>query len=97
MYYIKVLWNHGATDEPVWLYSEINDDCWETRKVEVFADGSMGFADITEVKGGSMLSIEPFPKTAEIAEDPQFVPIEISKAEFEDVWIGRREKVRVNS
>lgn len=32
-------------DEPVMLYSELNDDMWETRKVEVYADGRSDFAN----------------------------------------------------
>lgn len=97
MEYLKVLWKHSHADEPVWLYSEINNERWETRKVEVFRDGSTGYADGIEAKGGSKLSIEPLPSAAEIAEDPQFVPSVISKDEFEKVWSGREENVRVDS
>ncbi len=44
MKYIKVKWLHSHPDEPVLLYSELDKDRWETRKVEVFADGRIGFA-----------------------------------------------------
>jgi hypothetical protein len=40
MNYIKVKWNHALPDEPVWFYSELDAERWETRKVEIFADGS---------------------------------------------------------
>ena len=48
MEYIMVKWLHSHPDEPVLLYSELDKDRWETRKVEVFADGRIGFASATE-------------------------------------------------
>lgn len=95
MEYFKVLWKHNHADEPVWLYSEIDDDRWETRKVEMFRDGTKGFAAQDVVKGGTFLGLEPIPSLAEIAKDPQFVPSVICKEEFEKVWSCREENVRV--
>jgi hypothetical protein len=88
MKYIKVKWLHSNPDEPVLLYSELDKDRWETRKVEVFADGRMGFASATEAtpSTGTRLSIEPLPTLNEIARDPQFQPVEITKDEFEKLW-----------
>jgi len=34
MKYIKVSWRHVHAEEPVLLYSELDDLHWETRKVE---------------------------------------------------------------
>jgi hypothetical protein len=89
MKYIKVRWIHSLPDEPIWLYSELNDDWWEVRKVEVFADGTKGYANHSEALGTTKLSIEPLPAIEEIASDPQFVPTEITRQEFEDVWANR--------
>ncbi|ODA28702.1 hypothetical protein A6X21_12040 [Planctopirus hydrillae] len=97
MEYLKVPWKHDHADEPVWLYSEINNERWETRKVEVFRDGSTGYADNIEAKGGSKLSIKPLPTMAEIAKDSQFVPSLIGNDEFERVWSCRVESVRADS
>lgn len=36
MKYIKVIWMHSFDDEPTELYSEIDDERYETRKVEFF-------------------------------------------------------------
>lgn len=58
----------------------------ETRKVEVFADGKLSYADGKEEHGATPLSIEPIPTLEEIREDPQFKPFEIHKAEFDSVW-----------
>jgi len=97
MEYFKVLWKHNHADEPVWLYCEIDDERWETRKVEVFRDGTKGYAAQDVKMGGTGLGLEPTPSLAEIAVDPQFVPSVISKDEFERVWSGRKENVRVDS
>ena len=89
MKYIKVKWIHDHSNAPVWLYSELDDASWEIRKVEVFADGSFGFADERSEAGGSALGLEPVPPIAEIAADSQFVPTEIGREEFEDIWNQR--------
>jgi hypothetical protein len=89
MNYIKVEWKHSFSDEPVWLYSELDDNHWETRKVEVFADGRCGYASATESSGTTRLSTEPIPSLIEISYDPQFEPVEITKSEFEEVWLKR--------
>lgn len=89
MKYIKVKWLHNDSNDPVWLYSELNDASWEIRKVEIFADGSCGFADEVTESGGSSLGLEPVPPIAEIAAETQFVPTEIGREEFEDIWNQR--------
>jgi hypothetical protein len=44
MTYIKVLWIHKNKDEPIELYSELDEDRYETKKVEIFIDDkSIGF------------------------------------------------------
>ena len=89
MRYLRVEWVHFHPDEPVEIYSEINDAGWETRKVEFFPDGSVGFASSTEGMGSTMLSLEPLPALEEIASDPQFKPVEISQQDFEKAWEKR--------
>jgi hypothetical protein len=95
MEFIKVGWLHSHPDEPILLYSELDKDRWETRKVEVFADGRIGFASETEATPvtKTKLSLEPLPTLDEIALDPQFQPVEISKEEFEKVWSARSSSV----
>ncbi|MEZ6136190.1 MAG: hypothetical protein R3C53_14950 [Pirellulaceae bacterium] len=86
MQYLKVEWKHQNDDYPILLYSEINDERMETRKVEVFRDGSVGFADSSTTKGKTQLGIVPLPSIDEIAVEAEFVPVEISKNEFEGIW-----------
>jgi hypothetical protein len=76
MKYIRVKWMHSSLDEPCELYSELDERMWETRKVEVFADGRIGFASAHESTPSTKtkLSIEPLPALDQIAADPQFEP-----------------------
>jgi hypothetical protein len=91
MTYIKVKWIHSCPDDPVLLYSELDGERWEMRKVEVFADGHFGYASSTESGGSTGLGLEPVPTLPEIGSDPQFEPVEITKQEFEEVWAHARQ------
>lgn len=95
MDYIKVKWLHSYPDEPILLYSELDKGRWEVRKVEIFADGRIGFASATEATPSTRtkLSIEPLPTLHEIADDSQFQPTEITRDEFEEAWSTRRPPV----
>jgi hypothetical protein len=84
--YLKVQWKHQFEDEPVLLYSELDSERWEKRKVEVFKDGRLVPAACGLRSGKTRLGEEPLPGMAEIAADPQFVPVEITAQEFEEVW-----------
>jgi hypothetical protein len=88
--YILVKWKHSFPGEPIWLYSELDNAYWEVRKVEVFRDGSRGYASATESRGTTRLGEEPVPSLENIATDPQFEPIEITREEFEQVWSKRK-------
>jgi hypothetical protein len=84
--YILVHWRHSLPHEPVELWSELDDRRLEVRKVEVWADGRVGFADQNREHGATRLGTAPVPSLSEIAADPQFEPLEIAKAEFERRW-----------
>ena len=90
MKYICVKWNHSFPDEPIWLYSELDDNRWEVRKVDVYGDGHQGYASEDESDESTELSEEPIPPLAEIASDSQFEPVEITQEEFEEVWAKRK-------
>ena len=74
MRYLKVIWVHDFDDEPILLYSEIDEKGLETRKIEVYRDDSFGIAAKGMEFGGTLLSLEPVPNLQEIKEDPQFLP-----------------------
>jgi hypothetical protein len=86
MTYIKVKWIHSFHDEPVLLYCELDRDRWEVRKVEIFPNGRMGYAGPGIAVGGTELGFVSTPPLEQIAEDPEFEPEVISRAEFDDIW-----------
>jgi hypothetical protein len=88
--YIQVKWKHDNSQDPILIYSEIDDEQWEHRKVEVFQNGRRGFADETEEAGGSRLGLEPWPDLMRLGTEPEFEIAEISAEEFEQIWAGRR-------
>jgi hypothetical protein len=89
MYYIKVKWIHADPEGPVWLYSELDEDRWEMRKVEIFADGTIGFASSIEASDSTGLGLMPVPTLIEISASKEFEPQEITKEEFEQIWSSR--------
>ena len=86
MTFIRVFWKHQLPSEPVEIYSELDSERWEMRKVEVFADGAMVWADGDRQFGATRLAVEPLPSSHEISKDPQFEVIDITGDEFERVW-----------
>jgi hypothetical protein len=84
--YMLVRWKHSFADEPKLLYSELDEQRWEHRKVEVFPDGHMDFAEAEKWSGSTRLGLTPIPELREIAADAQFEPVEITKYDFEKVW-----------
>ena len=92
MKYIRVKWNHNNPDEPVWLFSEVAPDGREIRKIECFKNGFCDFASIEASSGSTRLSTQKLPSLTELARDPEFEPVEITKEEFEEVWVKRRYK-----
>jgi hypothetical protein len=86
MTYLKVKWIHAYADEPVLIYSELDHERWELRKVEIFPDGRIGYAGPEVEVGDTGLGQMPLPSLEKIAADPVFEPEVISKAEFERIW-----------
>lgn len=86
MQYLRVLWRHESPDEPVELYSELDDSGYEIRKVEIYRDGHRDFADSESSSGVTTLGEGPLPSLEEIAEQEEFSPSRIEPEQFEDVW-----------
>ena len=91
MKYIRLKWNHTNPDEPVWIFSELDDTGKEVRKVECFRSG---FCDVATANvsssGTTALMTRPLPDLNVLARDPEFIPVEIAKADFEKVWLTRQ-------
>jgi hypothetical protein len=86
MWYLKVDWHHEFPDEPVTLYSEVGDDGYETRKVNVFPDGHLEWADSAHESAHTGLGEIAVPPIEEIDEQDEFTATEISRDAFEAVW-----------
>jgi hypothetical protein len=85
--YIRVRWLHSDAEYPVELWSELNECREEVRKMEIWADGRVGYASHNaEVGGTSFGEGGPLPPLSEIAADPEFELEEITQAEFEECW-----------
>jgi hypothetical protein len=84
--YLKVRWLHQDSQYPVLLFSEIDRNRYELRKVEVYADGRLGFAAMGWSSGDTALGDVPVPPVSEISADPEFVVEATSPTEFENMW-----------
>jgi hypothetical protein len=91
MHYIKVHWIHQHSEEPVWLYSELDENRWEVRKVEIYRDGSKGFAGPDESFGSTWLGEAPVPPLDQINASEELEAVEIEPTEFERVWAQRHQ------
>lgn len=84
--YLKVRWTHDYRDAPVLLLSELDSDRCEIRKVEIFSDGTMGYASKNDSARGTQLYEVPVETEEEILSDPQFSIEAVTAEEFERVW-----------
>jgi hypothetical protein len=93
MKYIRLKWNHSNPDEPVWIFSEVDPDGREVRKIECFRNGFCDVANAASSSGEAKLMTVPLPDFSALAlRDPEFVPVEITQEEFEEVWEKRQYK-----
>ena len=86
MKYLRVKWLHTLPSEPIVLLSELDDDRYEVRKLEIFRDGSVTRATPEMSIGSTVLGELPIPSIDEINADPQFEAEEITQSEFESAW-----------
>lgn len=86
MKYIKVNWKHDFQNEPIILYSELDKEMNEIRKVEVYRNNVLGFAYKNISVNGTFLSKTKIIELSEINKDAQFLASEIKKEEFELIW-----------
>jgi len=90
MKYIRLKWNHTNPDEPVCIFSELDDTGKEVRKIECFRNGFCDIATATKSSGTAKLTTVPLPPLAILTRDPEFRGVEISPEEFEQVWTTRK-------
>ena len=61
MKYIRLKWNHTNPDEPVWIFSELDDTGKEVRKIECFRNGFCDVANSEVRSGTAALTTLPLP------------------------------------
>lgn len=86
MIYLKVHWDHDSEIRPVAFYCEMEDDRMEVRKVELFADGSFGYANEKRSSGKTTLGALPMPTVAELNASRNCEARKITRDEFEEIW-----------
>lgn len=89
VWYLRVVWTHDHADDPVDIVSEIGPDGYETRKVERFRDGRLGWADEDHEVGGTGLGTVAVPPLEEINAQAELRATRIDAAEFERLWAAR--------
>jgi hypothetical protein len=90
MKYIRLKWKHTNPDEPVWIFSELDAEGKEVRKIECFLNGFCDIATTMGSSGTASLMTLPLPDLSVLARrDPEFEPVEITKDQFEEVWVKR--------
>jgi hypothetical protein len=85
--YQKVLWRHEYSDDPVVIYSEIDDDNRETRRVEEYRDGQLEYASSSLGSGTTRIADQPMASLEAMNAKPDFSASSIDAAQFDDVWV----------
>ncbi|MFV8580545.1 DUF6881 domain-containing protein, partial [Ralstonia pseudosolanacearum] len=85
--FIDVRWSHCSDAGPTRLVSELDEQRMETRKLEFFEDGRVGYAWADHTAHGTELGLAPVPPLVEINADPEFVGTTITAAEFDALWL----------
>lgn len=84
--YVHVRWTHVSEDDPVLLWSEVDAQGLEQRKVEEYQDGSLDFANGRRETGSTSLGVGPVPSVTEINSLAEFEAVEIERQQFERQW-----------
>ncbi len=96
MEWIKISWQHEHLIEPFEIYMELNSLRFDIRKIELYKDGSFGYAHDNVEFNGTKLNEQPFPSIEEYNIDGALFEKEwneklfakrITENEFEKIWI----------
>lgn len=85
MMYLRRKWHSDAPHHPYLLYSELDDQRWEVRKLYVYRNGTCAYAD-EHHEVGTWLSDQPMPSLEVINADPEFEAAAIDQEVFEAAW-----------
>ena len=86
MEYQYAKWIHNSEEYPVHFYSEMNQSRMEVRKIEIWRNGKVGWADSENNFNETFLGSVPIPSLEEINEQIEFDGKQISQIDFEEQW-----------
>ena len=89
-YHLKVYWLHDFPDEPTIIYSEVDDNGWEIRKIEQYRDGRADIAYSDIETGSTRLAEVQYSPIEEISAQDEFWPALITSADFAAAWGSAR-------
>ncbi|MEV0711668.1 DUF6881 domain-containing protein [Nocardia aurea] len=88
MSYVKVTRAVGGIADPIVIFSELDEDRYECRKVEIFGNGLLDFAGEGMEGAATWLAGAPLPPVEELVLLPKVVGAEsISPEEFQVEWL----------
>jgi len=86
MKYVHIQWVHDQPDAPTDIYAELDDNRMEVRKVEMFNDGSIGYALEGVSTQSTSLRPSPLPYVSQLNQDPKAMARDMDWHEFDDLW-----------
>lgn len=87
MFYVLLEWSHKWDDEPVQIWSELDDQRCETRKIEVFSHGFRLTYDHEDPRSAAGLADVPFPEDLrKLNAAGPFHASSVSQSDFEGLW-----------
>ena len=87
MKFIKIHWIHNFKDEPEFIYSAIDDERYEVKKVEIFTNGN--YITYSENINSDRLAEGIYPLLEELTFEEEIESMqafEISEIEFSEIW-----------
>lgn len=86
MTYSFLRWRHSSLMEPVSIASEYDDNGWEVRRVEQFADGTVRFAGVERSTPGCELSLIPNVDNDQARNEQEWTIEPWTRPQFEHLW-----------
>lgn len=81
MKYYRTYWKQKHSEFPIWIFSEINKDRFDTRRLEVFEDGSAKYFDkLTPFDVG----VSQYPENVDEVNNDELYLKEITLEDFEE-------------
>lgn len=87
MRYICIEFETYEDRVPQTIYSEIDDLGYEVRKIEIYFDGTVGYASYEREVGKTLLADQMIPTVDDINIEKDVRAIHLTNKEFESLWL----------